>query len=92
MHFAPGSQMATIYGQTQAEEDFRCNYGFNAAFAENFRNSQLRVVGYENEGELRAIELPGHRFFLATLVLPQRRSQPGRPQPLIAAYIQAAEK
>ena len=91
MHFAPGSQMATIYGQAQAEEDFRCNYGFNAAFAENFRNSKLRFVGYDNEGELRAIELPSHRFFLATLFLPQMRSQPGQPHPLIVAFIQAAD-
>lgn len=82
--------MAAIYGQTEATENFLCNYGFNSKFEAHFRDSPLRFVGYDNDGELRAIELPEHRFFLATLYLPQMRSQPGQPHPLISAYLQAA--
>jgi len=33
VQFVAGSQVAAAYGQAEAREDFRCNYGFNAAFA-----------------------------------------------------------
>lgn len=88
--FVADSQVARIYSQTEATENFLCNYGFNAAFEANFRGSQLQFVAYDNDGELRAIELPRHRFYMATLYLPQMRSQPGEPHPLISAYLQAA--
>jgi CTP synthase (UTP-ammonia lyase) len=38
------------------------------------------------------IELPEHSFFLGTLFLPQLRSLPGRPHPLISAFVRAAIK
>lgn len=88
--FVPGTQVARIYGQPAATEDFRCNYGFNPAFAKNFAGSDLQFAGFDPAGELRAIELPSQRFYLATLYLPQMRSQPGKPHPLILAYLQAA--
>lgn len=86
----PGSQVAAAYGQAEAVEDFRCNYGFNAAFTARFQTSDLAFVAFDRAGELRAVELPGYRFYVATLFLPQMRSQPGRPHPLILAYVQAA--
>lgn len=88
--FVPDSQVARLYGQSEATENFLCNYGFNAAFEQNFRGSDLQFVGYDQDGELRAVELPGHRFYMATLYLPQMRSAPGAPHPLISAYLRAA--
>jgi CTP synthase (UTP-ammonia lyase) len=90
VHFVPGSQIAAIYGQAEASEDFRCNYGFNPAFTERFRASALRFVALDDAGDLRAIEMPRHRFYLATLFLPQMRSTPEQPHPLIKAFVQAA--
>ncbi|MEZ4728231.1 MAG: hypothetical protein R3E79_13950 [Caldilineaceae bacterium] len=90
VYFVAGSQTAAAYGQTEAVEDFRCTYGFNAAFTERFRSSDLRFIAFDGDGELRGVELPGHHFYLATLFLPQMRSQPGQPHPLIKAYLQAA--
>jgi CTP synthase (UTP-ammonia lyase) len=89
VYFVAGSQVATAYGEATALEDFRCNYGFNTAFTERFAASDLNFVAFDREGELRAVELPGHRFYAATLFLPQMRSQPGQPHPLIRAYVQA---
>ena len=90
VHFVAGSQVAVAYGQAEALEDFRCNYGFNEAFQTNFLTSELNFVAFDSEGGLRAVELPSHRFYMATLFLPQMRSQPGEPHPLIRAYVQAA--
>ncbi len=85
-----GSQMAALYGDTITTEDFLCNYGFNRGFTAHFQKGDLRFVGFDDDGELRAVELPGHPFYIATLYLPQMRSQPGRPHPLITGYLQAA--
>jgi CTP synthase (UTP-ammonia lyase) len=90
VHLVAGSQIAAAYGQATALEDFRCNYGFNVAFTEHFRQSALRFVAFDDAGDLRALELPGQHFYIATLFLPQLRSQPGAPHPLIKAYLQAA--
>lgn len=82
--------MAAAYGQAAAVEDFRCNYGFNADFTARFQQSNLTFCGFDQAGELRVVELLGHRFYVATLFLPQMRSRPGQPHPLLLAYVQAA--
>jgi len=51
----------------------------------------LTIPGVDHSGEVRIVELPGQRFFLATLFLPQLSSSPGRPHPLIAAFVRAAQ-
>jgi CTP synthase (UTP-ammonia lyase) len=48
------------------------------------------VTGTGPEGEARIVELPDHRFFIATLFLPQLSSTMERPHPLIVGYLRAA--
>src|SRR5438876_196721 len=50
----------------------------------------LRVSGLGGAGEVRIVEIPDHPFFLATLFLPQSRSTPSRPHPLLAGFAAAA--
>jgi CTP synthase (UTP-ammonia lyase) len=88
----PGSRAAKLYGDEVAIEDYRCNYGVDAGYAgyhAAFERSGLRLSGFGEDGELRIIELPDHPFFLATLFLPQMRSAPGRPHPLLAGFAAA---
>lgn len=35
------------------------------------------------------IELPGHPFFMGTLFVPQTRSTPQKPHPLVTAFLRA---
>lgn len=42
-----------------------------------------------DDGGARIIELPTHRFYLATGFLPQYGSAPGNPHPLITAFLEA---
>jgi CTP synthase (UTP-ammonia lyase) len=44
------------------------------------------VSGVGTEGEIRIVELPDHRFFVATLFLPQARSTADAPHPLLAGF------
>jgi len=41
-------------------------------------------------GETRAVELPGHRFFIATLFQPQLSSRPETPHRFFLAFLRAA--
>jgi CTP synthase (UTP-ammonia lyase) len=84
---------AGLYGAARAViEDYYCAYGVNPAYRAALEAGGLRVSGLGGEGEVRIVELPDHPFFLATLFLPQTRSAPGRPHPLLAGYAVALER
>jgi CTP synthase (UTP-ammonia lyase) len=52
----------------------------------------MEVVGTDQDGEARVIELPSLQFYLATLFVPQMRSRPECPHPLVVAFLKAAEQ
>lgn len=87
---APGSRMAEIYGVERVREQYLCNFGVNPEFAPLLKTGALRVVGSDEEGEIRAVELPGHPYFAGALFLPQLRSTPAQPHPLVSAFTRAA--
>ena len=87
----PGTRAAALYGADTAVEDFRCNYGVDSAYHATLEQAGLRLSGFGEDGELRIIELPAHPFFLATLFVPQMRSTPERPHPVLAAFARAVQ-
>ena len=86
----PGTLAHRVYGSEEIVEEFRCSYGLNPAYRDEIADGRLRITGVDPDGEVRIVELPGHRFFLGTLFVPQHSSRPGKPHPLIRAYVQAA--
>ena len=50
----------------------------------------LKIVGVDTNAAARIVELSNHRFFIATLFLPQLSSTPASTHPLIRALIRAA--
>lgn len=42
------------------------------------------------DGEARVLEIPGHPFYVATLFVPQARSRPETPHPLVVGLLRAA--
>lgn len=87
---APESRVAGIYGALQAREHYYCNFGVNPERVSELQCGELRVTGSDAEGEVRVVEIPSHPFFVGTLFVPQLRSTPERPHPLINAFIRAA--
>ncbi len=53
-------------------------------------NGVLEIVGVDTNAEARIVELSNHRFFIATLFLPQLSSTPELTHPLIRAFLKAA--
>jgi CTP synthase (UTP-ammonia lyase) len=81
--------VAGIYGAATATERYYCNFGVNPDYVGMLQSGPLVVSGSDAEGEVRVIELPGHQFFLGTLFVPQSRSTPAAPHPLISAFLRA---
>jgi len=85
----PGTRAATLYRASTSVEDYYCSYGVNPAYRSRLEAAGLVVSGLGGDGEIRIVELVGHPFFLATLFLPQTRSVPGRPHPVLAGFAAA---
>ncbi|MDR3672784.1 MAG: hypothetical protein P4L36_18205 [Holophaga sp.] len=87
--FTPGSQVAALYAAGTAKERYYCNFGINPDCVEVLREGPMQFTGVDAAGEIRVLELPGHPFFLGTLFVPQARSTPARPHPLVTGFLKA---
>jgi CTP synthase (UTP-ammonia lyase) len=90
VRLAPGSRIAAIYGALDAHEVYHCRYGVNPRYRALLDQPPLRVSALDDAGEVRAVELDGHPFFLATLFQPERAALLGSTPPLVTALLQAA--
>lgn len=90
LEFVSGSRVASIYGTSSAVEEYYCNFGVNREYAGVLACGPLRVTGRDAEDEIRVVELPDHPFFIGTLFVPQTRSRPDAPHPLVTAFVRAA--
>lgn len=82
--------IARAYGRDEITEGYHCNYGISTEFAAALQDQPLRVTGWDVEGEIRAVELVTHPFFVATLFQHERNALEGRPAPLVQAFLYAA--
>jgi len=83
--------IAKAYGQEEIEEGYHCNYGVSPEFAQELEKGDMRVTGWDAQGEIRAVELVTHPFFIATLFQHERAALAGRPAPLVRALLRAAQ-
>lgn len=86
----PGSKAAGACQANRSLEQFYCNFGLNPAYQEQLEKHGLQITGMDQNGEVRIVELPAHRFFMGTLFVPQARSLPGSPHLLILEFCREA--
>jgi CTP synthase (UTP-ammonia lyase) len=88
----PGSYLQSFYGKGEevVTEEFFCNFEINPDFEWTAMEAGFPVVARGPQGEIRAIESPTHRFYLATLFQPQLASTEKKPHPIVLAFVQAA--
>lgn len=89
IHLVEGSLTAKAYENINISEGYRCRYGVNPEFERALLSEQLCAVGHDSSGDLRAVELRGHPFFVATLFQPERAALKGILPPLVSALIEA---
>src|SRR6266545_204071 len=82
-----GTRIRAIYGQAHIVEEFNCNYGINPDYQELLRDGKLHITATDDQGDVRAVELDEHPFFIAVLFQPERSALRGVVHPLISAYL-----
>lgn len=84
-----GTIAHNLYGVNKTKENYYCNFGINPAFRQYLTHPKIIVSGVDQDDEIRIIEMPTNRFFLITLFVPQARSLPGSPHPVIKGFLGA---
>ncbi|KAB0506043.1 CTP synthase C-terminal region-related (seleno)protein [Pseudomonas lini] len=92
IHLVEGSLIAKAYEKAEIREGYRCRYGVNPEFERELLKQQLHAVGHDSAGDLRAVELKDHPFFVATLFQPERAALKGILPPLVRALIEACAR
>lgn len=85
-----GTRIRAIYGQAQIHEGFNCNFGVNPAYQPLLHAGPLHISAADAAGDVRAVKLDNHPFFLATLFQPERAALRGLVPPLAVALLRAA--
>lgn len=89
IRFAPDSIVGRAYGQPTAREEYHCRFGLNPRFAEELTSGPLRPTAWDDAGDIRAVELTNHPFFVGTLFQPERAALRGVVPPLARALVSA---
>jgi CTP synthase (UTP-ammonia lyase) len=86
----PGTLAAKLTGPGRRTERYRCAYGLNPVYLEPLTRGGLRFSGFDDDGQVRIMELPGHPFFIGTLFQPELQGDGTSPHPIITALAVAA--
>lgn len=84
-----GTHLARAYGALETQEGYHCRYGLNPQFRAALAGGGLRVAALDAAGDVRALELDGHPFFVVTLFQPERAALQGRLPAIVSAFAQA---
>ena len=84
-----GTRLAAWYGKPTAIEGYHCNYGVSPGWEARLQDGPLRIAARDETGEIRAVELDEHPFFVATLFQPERSALSDADHPLIQAFVEA---
>ncbi|MBI4154134.1 CTP synthase, partial [Candidatus Woesearchaeota archaeon] len=86
-----GSLVRKLYGKDIATERHRHRYELNPRFHEILEENGMSLSGmYEEKNLAEFIEIPGHKFFVATQAHAEFTSRPLEPNPLFMGFIGAA--
>ncbi len=87
-----GSLVSQIYEGEKIVENYNCSYSLNEMYRAEFEDSNLQLAGTNKDGDVRIIELPQCRFFVATLFQPPLSHGNSFPHPLVVSFLKALER
>jgi CTP synthase (UTP-ammonia lyase) len=88
VRFTDGSHIRNAYRAPESTEEYHCSFGLNDRYRRLLEGGHLYVAAIDDQSSVRAVELDGHPFFVATLFQPEM--QPANP--LIHAFVRACER
>jgi CTP synthase (UTP-ammonia lyase) len=89
IRYTPGTLIAQIAGVDQRLERYHCSYGIAPEFVSTLEQAGVVFGAHDEDGAPRALELPGHPFFLGTLFQPELAGDGSRAHPVIRAFAEA---
>lgn len=81
--------LARLCGDADLQGEFFCSLEANPDYLSRWHRAGLRIAARGPSGEMRAFDLPGHRYFLATLFQPQLTSSAQHPHPIVIGFLRA---
>jgi len=85
-----GTRAEKLYSSTHARERFRHRYEFNPAYIKRLEEKGMVFSGHDESGNIMQIlELPDHRFFMASQFHPEFTSSMMKPNPLFSGFLNA---
>jgi CTP synthase (UTP-ammonia lyase) len=80
-----------MYGGQPAEERYYCHFGLHPEWRPRVHDAGLQVAAVDTmDGDARILRLAGHDWYVLTLFVPQVRSTPEDPHPLVTGWVRAA--
>jgi len=89
INYEPGSLIQRIMGVERSLERYHCSYGIDRAYIDRLADHGVRFTAHDDAGDVRALELPDHPFFLGTLFQPELAGDGTRPHPVVRAFADA---
>jgi CTP synthase (UTP-ammonia lyase) len=90
VRIAEGSRLHAAYGALETDEEYQCRFGLDPRWRRDLEGGDLIFTAFDDAGEVRALELQSHPFFVATLFQPERAAFREIVPPLVSAFIAAA--
>ncbi len=80
-----------LYGSSEARERFRHRWECNPGYIEKFESAGIVFSGIAsgNQKIMQILEIPSHKFFMASQFHPELSSKPLKPHPLFLGFVQA---
>jgi len=92
VRFTAGSILSKVYRAKDSVELYHCSFGLNNRYRRLIESGPLCITAVDDHDEIRAVELDGHPFFLATLFLPEMHSNGTAASPVIQAFAAACQR
>ena len=84
VRFTAGSTLRSAYNAPESIEEYHCSFGLNNRYRRLLEGGDLYVAAVDDQDEVRAVELDGHPFFVATLFQPEMREG---SSPLVSRFM-----
>src|SRR6185436_10754648 len=89
VRFSVGSRLRAAYRAAESIEEYHCSFGLNGRYRRLLEGRDLYIAAVDDQDEVRAVELDGHPFFVATLFQPELRTG---ANPLVAAFLAVCDR
>jgi CTP synthase (UTP-ammonia lyase) len=87
-----GGLIREAYGVARITEGYHCSYGLNCEYESALFGNGFQATARDLAGDVRAVEIETHPFFVLTLFQHERRALRGEAPPLVKAFVAAMSR